>query len=171
MVLCRGSALGLHPYLRLFSLSTRCGEGGKGDETFRATAEAQVVRRSMYEGARMLDKQIANVLKYTSATQATHWGGVDLANTKSAEKRARQNEKRRLRNRLHKSRARTYVKKARLALAAGDLEAAVEAVRKAASMLDHAASKGAIHPNNAARRKSRLMKRLAQLQAQAQAQA
>ena len=89
-----------------------------------------------------------------------------MANTKSAKKHIRQNERRRLRNRMHKGRARTFVKKARLALEQGNVEAAREAVRLAASALDHAASKGSIHKNNAARSKSRLMKHLAQLEAE-----
>lgn len=89
-----------------------------------------------------------------------------MANTESAKKRARQNEKRRLRNRMHKTRARTFVKKARTAIESGDVELSAEAVRAAVRELDHAASKGTIHKNNAARRKSRLMKRLAQLEAE-----
>jgi small subunit ribosomal protein S20 len=88
-----------------------------------------------------------------------------LANTKSAKKRIRRNERARLRNQLHRGRARTYVKKARVAIATGEVEGSVEAVREAVKWLDHAASKGVIHPNNASRRKARLMKRLAQLEA------
>jgi small subunit ribosomal protein S20 len=84
-----------------------------------------------------------------------------LATTESAKKRIRQNIKRRERNQVVRTRARTFVKRARLAIAAGDKEAAHEAVRLAASELDKAASKGVIHPRNAARRKSRLMKLLA----------
>jgi len=90
-----------------------------------------------------------------------------LANTKSARKRIKQIEKRRLRNRVHRTRARTEVKQARAAMMSGDLEASREAVREAASYLDHAATKGAIHKRNAARRKSRLMKRLAVMEKEA----
>lgn len=79
----------------------------------------------------------------------------------------RSNERRRLRNRIHVGRARTEVKKARKALETGDVPMATEAVRSASKWLDHAASKGSIHKNNAARRKGRLMKHLAELQAQA----
>ena len=89
-----------------------------------------------------------------------------MANTKSAKKHIRSNEKKRLRNRLHSGRARTAVKKARRAIEAKDVEQSVEAVRLAVKQLDHAASKGSIHKRNAARRKSRLMKRLAQLETQ-----
>lgn len=89
-----------------------------------------------------------------------------MANHKSALKRIRQNEKRRLYNRTYRSRARTFVKKARVSLADGDLEAAREDTRLAVQDLDKAASRGVIHRNNASRRKSRLMKQLAALEAQ-----
>ncbi len=82
-----------------------------------------------------------------------------MANSKSAEKRIRVSERRRLRNRPFRSAARTFVKKAELAIAAGDKDAAQVAVLAATSQLDRVASKGVIHPNNAARRKSRLMKK------------
>ncbi len=83
-----------------------------------------------------------------------------MANHKSAIKRIRQNEKRREYNRTFRSRARTLVKKARIAQSSGDSQSAIEATRIAIQDLDKAASRGVIHPNNAARRKSRLMKRL-----------
>lgn len=76
----------------------------------------------------------------------------------------RQNEKQRLHNRLFRGRARTEVKKARMAIESGELEEAREATHTAVKALDKAASKGVIHQNNAARRKSRLMKRLAELE-------
>jgi small subunit ribosomal protein S20 len=88
-----------------------------------------------------------------------------MANHKSALKRFRQSEKRRLHNRIFRTRARTLVKKARTSIASNDLEAAREATRIAIRDLDMAASRGTIHPNNAARRKSRLMKQLAALEA------
>ncbi len=81
-----------------------------------------------------------------------------MPNTKSAEKELRKAEKRRLRNMYYRSRARTFVKKVRKLLAEGKLEEAKEALRLAISALDKAAQKGVIHKNNAARRKSRLMK-------------
>lgn len=81
----------------------------------------------------------------------------------------RQNEKRRLRNRIFRGRARTFVKKARSTIQRGTLEEAIQATRLAVSALDKAAEKGILHKNNAARRKSRLMKRLAALQKQAAA--
>jgi small subunit ribosomal protein S20 len=58
------------------------------------------------------------------------------------------------------------VKRALLAIESGDLEQARQAVQKAVSALDKAAQKGVIHQNNAARRKARLMKRLAALERQ-----
>ena len=82
-----------------------------------------------------------------------------MANSKSAEKRIRVAERRRLRNRPYRSAARTYVKKAELAIASGDRTAAEQAVLQATSTLDRVAAKGVIHKNNAARRKSRLMKK------------
>jgi small subunit ribosomal protein S20 len=87
-----------------------------------------------------------------------------LANHKSALKRQRQNEKRRLYNKMYRSRARTFVKKARTTITSGDVEAAKEATRLAIQDLDRAARRGVIHRNNAARRKSRLMKQLAALE-------
>ncbi|NJC96442.1 MAG: 30S ribosomal protein S20 [Anaerolineales bacterium] len=83
-----------------------------------------------------------------------------MANIKSQIKRNQQNEKRRLRNRLVRGSARTAVNKARAAFEASAPDTK-EAVLKAISALDKAAEKGVIHKNNAARRKARLMKRLA----------
>lgn len=81
-----------------------------------------------------------------------------MPNNASAEKRMRQEQKRRLHNRMVKSVVKTSVTKARQAMASDvDAEAAV---RAAVSELDRAAKKGVIHRNNAARRKSRLMKQL-----------
>ena len=81
-----------------------------------------------------------------------------MANTKSAQKRIRSDAHKRLRNQMVKSRVKTFIKKADQAIVAGE-EASIEAVRQACSELDKAATKGVIHKNNAARRKSRLMAR------------
>jgi small subunit ribosomal protein S20 len=81
-----------------------------------------------------------------------------LANTKSAEKRIRSNERKRLRNQSYRSRVKTAVRKAEQLIFSG--QASEDAVREAVSTLDKAAVKGIIHKNNAARRKSRLMKKL-----------
>jgi small subunit ribosomal protein S20 len=88
-----------------------------------------------------------------------------LANIRSAVKRARQNEKRRVHNRLYRSSARTHIKKARRLIESGDLDGAERQVTSAISALDRAAQKGLIHQNNAARRKSRLVKLLRNAQA------
>ena len=90
-----------------------------------------------------------------------------MANIKSQIKRNKQNEKRRLRNRNYVGGARTFVKKARQTIDEGDTENAALATTTAISALDKAAEKGILHKNNAARRKSRLMKRLATLKKQA----
>ncbi len=80
---------------------------------------------------------------------------------KSSQKRERQNEKNRLRNRTYKSKARTIIRKAFLAMEEGDLDNAKTVTAEAIQALDKAAAKGVIHKNNASRRKSRLMARLA----------
>jgi small subunit ribosomal protein S20 len=87
-----------------------------------------------------------------------------LANIKSAIKRNKQNEKRRLRNRVYRGRARTFVQRARVLMLAEEKEQAEQTVKQAVQALDIAAAKGIIHKNNAARRKSRLMKQLSSLQ-------
>jgi small subunit ribosomal protein S20 len=84
-----------------------------------------------------------------------------MPNNAAAKKRMRQEQKRRLHNRSVKSIVKTQVTKARQAIDLDvDVDVAAEAVRAAVSDLDRAAKKGVIHPNNAARRKSRLMKQL-----------
>jgi small subunit ribosomal protein S20 len=89
-----------------------------------------------------------------------------LANHKSALKRIRSSERKMVRNRTFRSKARTEVKKARALIQTGNAADARQATLEAIRTLDKAASKGILHANNAARRKSRLMKRLAQLDAQ-----
>ena len=86
-----------------------------------------------------------------------------MANIKSQIKRNRQNEKRRLLNRGVRGTTRSVVKNARAAIETGEVENSQKAVMAALSALDKAAQKGVFHKNNAARRKSRLMKRLAAL--------
>ncbi len=88
-----------------------------------------------------------------------------MPNTKSALKRLRIEEKRRVRNHAVKSKVRTFVKKAREAIDAQPAAAeTTETLRQAISQLDRAVTKGVIHKNNAARRKSRLVMRLRALQ-------
>ena len=83
-----------------------------------------------------------------------------MANIKSAIKEIRASERRRQVNQLHRSRARTQVKQTRILIEDGELTEAQAMLSQAASALDKAAKKGALHPNTAARRKSRLMKLL-----------
>jgi small subunit ribosomal protein S20 len=85
-----------------------------------------------------------------------------LANTKSAQKAMRQGVSRAIRNQSARASVRTYFKKATEAVTT-TVQDASEAVRIAVSALDRAAQKGIVHPNAAARRKSRLMSRLHQL--------
>ena len=87
-----------------------------------------------------------------------------MANIKSQIKRIKQNEKARQRNKAVKSELRTYVRKFREAAEAGDVEEATVALRLASRKLDKAASKGVIHKNQAANRKSAIAKRLTELQ-------
>lgn len=82
-----------------------------------------------------------------------------MPNIKSAEKRVRTAEKRRVRNQSVKSSLRTAVKKVVVAAQAKSAEA-VGTFQLASSALDKAAAKGVIHPNKAARMKSRLAKRV-----------
>ena len=86
-----------------------------------------------------------------------------MANTKSSEKRIRSNERRHLRNQMYRSRVKTMVRKAEDAIFGG--QPSEDAIRVAMSTLDKAAVKGIIHKNNAARRKSRLAKKLVKFQA------
>lgn len=86
--------------------------------------------------------------------------------TESAKKRLRQSDKRRLRNRVYRSQARTYIKRANQLIAEQKLDEAAQVAALAVSALDRAAQKGVVHKNNAARRKSRLIKRLHRSQAQ-----
>lgn len=81
-----------------------------------------------------------------------------MANIKSQIKRIRTNEKARLRNKAVKSELKTYVRRVREAVAAGDKEAASTALQAASRKLDKAASKGVIHANQAANRKSAIAK-------------
>ncbi len=90
-----------------------------------------------------------------------------MANLKSSAKRARQNPKRRAHNRYYRTTARSYIKQARSQIEANELEEAQATVQQAIKALDKAAQKGIIHRNNAARRKSNLMKALNSAQAAA----
>ena len=86
-----------------------------------------------------------------------------MANIKSQIKRNRQNEKARLRNKAVKSELRTSVRKFREAADAGNADAAAAAMQAASVKLDKAVSKGVIHKNQAANRKSAIARRSEQL--------
>ena len=86
-----------------------------------------------------------------------------MANIKSQIKRNTTNEKRRLRNKAVKSELKTVVRQFRDAAASGDAAAAGTALAVASRKLDKAASKGVIHSNQAANRKSALAKKAASL--------
>ena len=86
-----------------------------------------------------------------------------MANIKSQIKRNRQNEAAHERNKAVRSRLKTRIKHFRVAADAGDKDAAETAYHVAARELDKAATKGVIHANNAANKKSRMAKKLAAL--------
>ena len=88
-----------------------------------------------------------------------------MPGSRSAQKQVRVAERRRLGNKSIRSLCKTNITKAERLIFLGELEAAREAVVAAISALDKATEKGVIHPNNAARRKSRLMKKLNEAQA------
>jgi small subunit ribosomal protein S20 len=83
-----------------------------------------------------------------------------VANIKSQIKRNKQNEKRRMRNKAVKSSLKTAIRKFNEAAAAGDTDAATALLHDASRKLDKAASKGVIHKNQAANRKSAIARRL-----------
>jgi small subunit ribosomal protein S20 len=87
-----------------------------------------------------------------------------VANIKSQIKRNKQNEKHRQRNKAVKTSLKSSVRKFREAADSGDLDAATTAMRTACRNLDKAASKGVIHKNQAANRKSAIAHRCAELQ-------
>ncbi len=83
-----------------------------------------------------------------------------MAHSLSAKKRIRQNEKRRARNRARKDLLKTEVKAFNAVLTAGDFAKAEEQLKSVVSRLDRTAAKHTIHKNTAARKRSRLTKRL-----------
>lgn len=87
-----------------------------------------------------------------------------MPGNKAAQKKVGVAERKRIRNKSIRSQCKTNITKAERLIFSGELEAARKAVVAAISSLDKAAEKGVIHPNNAARRKSRLMNKLNQAQ-------
>lgn len=90
-----------------------------------------------------------------------------MPNKPSAEKRVRSSRRKEAINQIHRGRARSADRKARRLIEEGRAEEAREAVQQAQAALDKAAKKGVIHENKAARRKSRLMQQLNELEQQA----
>jgi small subunit ribosomal protein S20 len=93
-----------------------------------------------------------------------------LPTTKTAEKEMRVAERRKGRNKSVRSETKTKVTLAENAISSGDLDAAKAAVKAAVSSLDKESEKTKVHPNNAARRKSRLVKKLNKALAPAKAE-
>ena len=91
-----------------------------------------------------------------------------MPNIKSAKKRVVVAEKKNTQNRMIKSAVKTAIKKFNAALAAGDAEAAEKLLPETVSVIDSAASKGILHKNNAANKKSALAKSLNALKANPQ---
>lgn len=89
-----------------------------------------------------------------------------MPNTTSAKKQVRVNLKKQLRNKSIRSQNKTLVKKAEGFVFSGQIEEAEGGVKAAIRSIDKAARKGIMHPNTAARRKSRLMKKLNQAKAE-----
>jgi small subunit ribosomal protein S20 len=88
-----------------------------------------------------------------------------MANTASARKRNRQTDRRTARNQARKSRMRTFVKKVETAIAGGNKEAAIAALREAQPEMQRAVGKGVTHLNTVARKLSRLSARIKALSA------
>ena len=86
-----------------------------------------------------------------------------MANIKSQIKRIKTNERRRVRNKSVKSSVKTAIRKFREAAESGEKDKAIELLRDASKKLDKAASKGVIHANQAANKKSAMAKRANQL--------
>ncbi len=83
-----------------------------------------------------------------------------MANHKSAEKRNRQAQASRLRNKMNRTKMKSTIRKLDEALVAGTADVAKETLREATSVIAKTASKGTIHKRNAARKISRLTKRV-----------
>ena len=94
-----------------------------------------------------------------------------MPNTPSAIKRLRQNVKRRMRNRIAKKLIKTYSKRALAAATAGELEKAEADFRTATAKIDKAGVRRILHPNTAARRKSKLARDYKAIVAKSQGQA
>ncbi len=88
-----------------------------------------------------------------------------MATHKSAMKRARQNEVRRLRNKNYRTRSKNMIKEVRAAIADNSADQARESLKDSVSVIQKSVSKGVVHKNTAARKISRLSRRINQLTA------
>ncbi len=103
------------------------------------------------------------MLHHQLSTNTHEQEASPVANIKSQKKRILTNEKARLRNKAVKSSLRTHVRKFNDAVAEGDVDKAQVMAREACRQLDRAASRGVIHPNQAANRKSAIATQAAAL--------
>jgi len=110
-----------------------------------------------------LPDKVRNRVRAAQRSQTPAKELIGVANIKSQKKRILTNEKARLRNKAVKSGLRTNVRKFNEAVAAGDSEKAQELAKTATRSLDKAASKGVIHKNQAANRKSAIAAKAAAL--------
>lgn len=90
-----------------------------------------------------------------------------LPNIASAKKRVRQTEARTAHNKVYKNKIKHSIKKFNEICASGDVEKTKSALKDAVKLIDKAAAKGVIHKNTAARRKSKLYKKLADIEVSA----
>jgi small subunit ribosomal protein S20 len=124
-----------------------------------------ILHRRLSASGRQRPRRTRRRFSVTGRTTSTDFErGFRVANIKSQIKRNKQNERRRQRNKAVKSSLKTYVRNFREAADAGDADTATAAMRAACKELDKAASKGVIHKNQAANRKSAITKRAAELQ-------
>jgi len=98
----------------------------------------------------------ADVMIFTIRRNRLHKGGVTMPNIKSAKKRVKVIAVKNLRNKVYKSALKTSIKKADTAILAGN-ENTADTLKSAITLIDRAVSKGILHKNTAARRKSRLV--------------
>jgi len=109
----------------------------------------------------IVENFLDNLIKYSLITFFNKFfGGTNLANHKSALKRAKQNEVKRLRNKSFKTRIKKTVKEVRTAISDNSQEQAQQNLIKAVSIIQKTTSKGIIHKNQAARKISRLARQV-----------
>src|SRR5437867_6122989 len=152
------------PRLRLMAMESsncsRMSRGSTAPHSSRMRSVRVVLPWSMWLSV------LTQRIRVVGGTTGQGTVGPLMANIKSQIKRNRQNEGRRLRNKAARSEIKTRVKRA-VDAAEGGAADTPEALRTAVKRIDKAAAKGIIHKNQAANRKSRLMKRLAKVKSAA----